>query len=419
MASLSSMTQFAGGSRRLTDDPKEAELKKISFLTAGLILASFRAGTALAAPDWTIHYNVKYGVSDQEKADLYLLNKGVNAAVVLIHGGAWEGGDKSNFSVSDAEMFATAGFSVVSINYRLASYADPTTQWNAQLQDAQLAIRWLRQNADVLRIDLARIGALGESAGGHLALFLGSLKESVSNLSGRIDRSAYFSKQSPQVSAVVDLFGPTDLTQPAIYTWLAPLALFGARSYFEVPNLYRDASPIFALGKKSAPTCIVQGITDTVVPLSQSIELRDRLSSMGVPYQWIPFSGGHAFTGLPSSSRNAIYEHALQCLSEYLHPDPLRPAAAAASGSAQVADISIGRHLAETVCSACHQISANAHGPGPNAHAPNFANISRMSMSKLDIKIFLRSSHTGVPNVTLNSAEIDSVAAYIKSLNDD
>src|SRR5262245_6950308 len=144
-------------------------------------------------------------VSDQETADLYLLNKGVNAAVVFIHGGAWEGGDKSNFSVSHAEMFATAGFSVVSINYRIASYADPTTQWSAQLQDAQLAIRlqdaqlairWLRQNADVLRIDPARIGALGESAGGHLALFLGSLKDSVSNPSDRIDRSAYFSKQS-------------------------------------------------------------------------------------------------------------------------------------------------------------------------------------------------------------------------------
>jgi len=42
-----------------------------------------------------------------------------------------------------------------------------------------------------------------------------------------------------------------------------------------------------------------------------------------------------------------------------------------------------------------------------------------MSMSKLDIRIFLRSSHPGVPNVILNSAEIDSVAAYIKSLNDD
>ena len=74
MASLPPMTQFAGGLRHPTDDPKEAELKKLSFLTAGLILASFHAGTAQPAPDWTIHYNVKYGVSDQETADLYLLN---------------------------------------------------------------------------------------------------------------------------------------------------------------------------------------------------------------------------------------------------------------------------------------------------------------------------------------------------------
>ena len=134
-------------------------MKRLNFLTAGLVLASFHAGIALSAPDWTIHYNVKYGGTDQETADLYLLNKGVNPAVVFIHGGAWQAGDKSNLASSDAEMFATAGFSLVSINYRLASYADPSTQWNAQLQDVQLAIRWLRQNADVLRIDPARIGA--------------------------------------------------------------------------------------------------------------------------------------------------------------------------------------------------------------------------------------------------------------------
>ena len=99
------------------------------------------------------------------------------------------------------------------------------------------------------------------------------------------------------------------------------------------------------------------------------------------------------------------------------HPDPLRPAGAVASGSAQVADISIGRHLAETVCSACHQISTNAHGPGPNPDAPNFVDISRMSMSKLDIKVFLRSSHPSLPTVILSSAEIDSIAAYIERLN--
>jgi acetyl esterase/lipase len=393
-------------------------LKKFSFLTAGLLLALFQPATALSAPNWTVYYNIKYGVTDQETADLYLLNKGVNPVVVFIHGGAWQAGDKSNYAGSDAEMFAMAGFNVVSINYRLANYADRTTQWNAQLQDVQLAIRWLRQNANRFQIDPTRIGALGESAGGHLALFLGSLKGSVSNLSGGIDRSTYFPKQSPKVSAVVDMFGPTDLTQSAIYTWLVPLALFGGRSYFEVPNLYRDASPIFALSKKTAPTCIVQGTADTVVPVYQSIELRDRLSSLGVPFQWIPFNGGHAFTGIPSSLKTVIYNQALQCLSGFLHTNPVGSVGFVVSARAQSPGPDVGRHLAETVCSACHKIEAYSQGPGPNPNAPNFVDISLMpSMSELAIKVFLRSPHPSMPNIIPSSEEIDSIAAYIKSLN--
>lgn len=392
-------------------------MKKLAFLVAGLVLSQFPSSIALSAPDWTIRYNVQYGVTGQETADLYLLNKGVNPAVVFIHGGAWQGGDKSNFAVSVAEMFAMAGFSVVSINYRLATYTDPTTQWNAQLQDVQLAIRWLRQNANALRIDPGRIGALGESAGGHLALFLGSLKDTVTNPPGKIDRSTYFATQSPQVSAVADMFGPADLTQPAIYTWLEGLALFGGRSYFEVPNLYHDASPIFALSKKSAPACIVQGLTDTAVPVSQSAEVRDRLSSLGVPFQWIPYDGGHGFAGLPSSSITAVFSQTLKCLSAYLHPDPSGSVGAVALGSAQRAGSSAGRHLAETMCGPCHQIDATAQGPGPNPQAPNFIDIRRISASKFDIKIFLRSAHPSPPNSILSAAEIDAIAAYIKSLD--
>jgi acetyl esterase/lipase len=297
-------------------------LKIFSRLIAGLLLVWLQAGTAFSAPNWTIYYNIKYGVTDQETADLYLLNKGINPVVVFIHGGAWQAGDKSEYAGSYAEMFALAGFDVVSINYRLANYSDPTTQWNAQLQDVQLAIRWLRQYASILRIDPNRIGALGESAGGHLALFLGSLKGSVSNLSGGIDRSTFFPHQSPKVTAVVDMFGPTDLTQTAIYSWVAPLALFSGRSYFQVPNLYWKASPIFVLGKETAPTCIVQGTSDTVVPLYLSLVLRGKLSSLGVPNEWIPYIGGHAFTDVSSWLQTFIYTQALNCISRYLHPNP-------------------------------------------------------------------------------------------------
>jgi mono/diheme cytochrome c family protein len=87
------------------------------------------------------------------------------------------------------------------------------------------------------------------------------------------------------------------------------------------------------------------------------------------------------------------------------------------SASAQSADPSIGRHLAETVCSACHQISAASPNPSPNPAAPSFVDISRMpSMSELAIKVFLRTSHPTMPNFILSPEEIDSVTAYILSL---
>jgi acetyl esterase/lipase len=303
--------------------PKKSEeggMKKFSFLIAGL-LSAFQAGAALSAPNWTVYYNMNYGngTVPQQTADLYLLNRGVNPVIVFIHGGAWQAGDKSAYAGYYAQLYAMAGFHVVSLNYRLAT-SDPATQWNAQLQDVQLAIRWLRQYASMLRIDPTRIGAVGDSAGAHLALFLGSLNPSVPN-STCLPTSCFFN-QSPKVSAVVEMFGPTDLTQPAIYSWVQSLWLFNKKAYAEVPNFYRDASPIFVVSNQTAPACIVQGIIDTTVPLSQSIELRSKLSSSGVPYKWIPFDGGHEFSGVPSWLKTIIDTEALQCISGYLHPNP-------------------------------------------------------------------------------------------------
>lgn len=277
----------------------------------------FLSGAARAAPNWTVFRDVQYGLTAQEKADLYLLNKGVNPAVVMIHGGGWQAGDKSYFDGYYARLYAMAGFHVVSINYRLASYADRTTQWNAQLQDVQLAMRWLRQYAGILRIDPTRIGVVGSSAGAHLALFLGSL---ATNVAG--DRSPYLPLQSPKASAVVDMFGPVDLTRPDMSPQIAPLALFGARSYAQAPSLYRNASPIFYLNARTAPTCVVHGTTDVTVPLTQSQLLITRLFQLAAPFQFFPYNGGHMFAGLTSWQQSLIDNAALRCVSGYLHPNP-------------------------------------------------------------------------------------------------
>jgi len=91
--------------------------------------------------------------------------------------------------------------------------------------------------------------------------------------------------------------------------------------------------------------------------------------------------------------------------------------AISAGAFAQSADPSIGRRIAASTCSACHQVEANATAPSPMANAPSFVAISRMpSMNELAIKVFLRTSHAPMPNILLSAEEIDSMAAYILGL---
>jgi mono/diheme cytochrome c family protein len=90
--------------------------------------------------------------------------------------------------------------------------------------------------------------------------------------------------------------------------------------------------------------------------------------------------------------------------------------AIATAAGAQTVDPSIGRRLAETVCSECHQIDVGSP-PGSNPAAPSFVDISRMpSMTELAIKVFLRSPHPHMPDIILSPEEIDSIAAYIVGL---
>lgn len=89
-------------------------------------------------------------------------------AVVFVHGGSWAIGDKSEWA-DHALRVAERGWVAVSINYRLSGDAP----WPAQRDDASDALAYLQRNAALLGIDPHRIGALGDSAGGHLASLMG------------------------------------------------------------------------------------------------------------------------------------------------------------------------------------------------------------------------------------------------------
>ena len=118
-------------------------------------------------------------------------------ALVVIHGGAWRGGDKA-WGRQFAAEFCPFGYVVVSINYRLSSR--PGGTWPAQIEDVQSALRYIRAHAGELRIDPERIATLGMSAGGHLAT-MAALRDDPAGPDGR-------------VHVAVNLDGEHDLTMP-------------------------------------------------------------------------------------------------------------------------------------------------------------------------------------------------------------
>lgn len=117
---------------------------------------------------------------------------------VYIQGGAWMQGDKdTGAGAEDIPGILARGYLVVSLNYRLA----PQYKWPSQITDVKCAIRHLRANATIYKIDPNKIGLWGGSAGGHRVSMLGTTDESAG-----FDVSEYLD-QSSRVQAVADMFG--------------------------------------------------------------------------------------------------------------------------------------------------------------------------------------------------------------------
>ena len=114
--------------------------------------------------------DLTYAVQDDKPLtlDLYLPpGTGPHPLVVWVHGGAWYEGSKEH---CPAVPLTGRGYAVASINYRLSREA----LFPAQIHDCKGAIRWLRAHAIGYGLDAGRIGAWGESAGGHLVALLGT-----------------------------------------------------------------------------------------------------------------------------------------------------------------------------------------------------------------------------------------------------
>ena len=200
-------------------------------------------------------------------------------AVAYFHGGGWNKWDKSTGIGSLVPLAATGNYFCVTVGYRLASEA----LWPAQIHDGKASIRWLRANAKRLNIDPQRIAVWGGSSGGHLAAEV-AVTGDLPDLEGDCGSPG----QSTRVACCVDYTGPTDLR----ILWGGSIGyLFGGRAR-EMPEVYRQASPVAMVTKDEPPFLIVHGTADTSVPLVHATAFYDALKAAGVDATLFLIDGG-------------------------------------------------------------------------------------------------------------------------------
>ena len=252
------------------------------------------------------------------QADVYwVLDQAVHPVIVWIHGGALIVGHQAGINPEHLDMYLGAGYTLVSIDYRLA----PETKIKGIIEDVQDAFRWVREKGpELFNIDPDRMAVIGHSAGGYLTLMSGFCieprPEALIPFYGYGDIiGPWYSKPDPfycQQPAVpekeaYESVGSEELPNNAgqdnrgrFYLYcrqqgLWPRAVTGHDPDTE-PDAFKPFCPIQNVDTDYPPTLLLHGDVDTDVPYELSVMMADELARVGVEHKLITIpNGGHGF----------------------------------------------------------------------------------------------------------------------------
>jgi acetyl esterase/lipase len=283
-------------------------MNRLCWLLLATVLLPPAAGRA-AERTRDVIYGRKYGLA--MTLDVFAPDKPNGRGVVFVASGGWFSGYQMVQPIF-VDAFTRRGYTVFAVVHG----SQPKFTIPEILEDMHRAVRFVRANAEKYKVDPDRLGIYGASAGGHLSLMMGTAgQEGNPKAPDPVDRV------SSRVQAVACFFPPTDFLnygapgkelidralQPP-FTAAVDYHEFDKKKarYFPVTDkaklreITRQVSPITHVTSDDAPTLLIHGDKDQLVPLQQSEVILAKFKEAGVPADLIVKKGApHGWPSLP------------------------------------------------------------------------------------------------------------------------
>jgi acetyl esterase/lipase len=286
----------------------------IRLLLSWVVLTSAAAVTRAEEPSFTRKEDVIYGRKFGTALTMDVLtpkNANGTGIVLAVSGGWFSSHEAVGAGISLYKELLRRGYTVFAVVHG----SQPKFTIPEVLDDMHRAVRYIRAHAKDYPIDPDRIGITGGSAGGHLSLMQGTAgKEGNPKANDPVER------MSSRVQAVACFFPPTDflnygetgkdaLGRGTLQNFKAPFDFQvldpKTRSFVLITDeekrreIGRKISPINHVTKDSAPTLIIHGDADKLVPIQQAEILIAKLKEAGVPAELVTKRGAvHGWPGM-------------------------------------------------------------------------------------------------------------------------
>lgn len=275
-----------------------------SVVVATLCVASlFSTSNLCAQTPVNITPDVVYGHKDglAMTIDVFQPKEEANGAAIafMVSGGWFSRWTPPEKARGFYEPYLADGYTVFAVRHGSSPrYGIPDA-----VSDVRRAIRFLRLHAGDYKVDADRLGAMGMSAGGHLSLMLATTGDD-----GDPNAKDPVLRVSSRVAAVAALVPPSDLR---VAVWEAEDSLPAYKNFPALEMSVKEAakySPLVFVTQDDAPSLVISGTKDTLVPPKHGEWIADAFQEIGVTHKLVLLEANHGLRGKQPEAFSEVLE---------------------------------------------------------------------------------------------------------------